>query len=593
MKTIWKKSYAAVAAAVLIVSVYFITGILLYSSAQYNEINSGNLTEAVKIIEAFTPASVFAEDGSAGVWASQLKKARFGMNEQESGYRITLIRRNGQVVFDTHADSAAMEDHLNRPEFQAAITGGIGTARRQSATLGQEYLYATVGIKDQRGAIAGILRLSEEIPSFSSRFLGSAFPFLAGGFLLILGACAGLSRYTRRLSLSIEIKQEEALKEKTRELNERTQGAETEGRRLEAILNSMLEGVIALDDKLCITLVNPRLCSLFGVDKEKGFLGMPLLSFSGSVELEEAAGQVLSSGRPSELTFKRYISGIEQHFQVFAAPLEDGRGVVIVLGDISRMVKLEQIRKDFAANVSHELRTPIQVVKGFTENILDSSLDDKELTRRFVEIIKKNVQTMENLTNDLLTLVSLEDENTARPAMEETLLRPLIEEAVSMVEISARKKGIEIETSCLPDLGAKLYGPFIIQALVNLLDNSIKYTRGESQSGRTSMGVPGESSRVKVRAYREGEQLIIEVKDKGIGIPAEHMSRIFERFYRVDRSRLRTEGSREDNGFANRETKGTGLGLAIVRHIALLHQGSAEAESHAGEGSVFRLRLPC
>ena len=254
--------------------------------------------------------------------------------------------------------------------------------------------------------------------------------------------------------------------------------------------------------------------------------------------------------------------------------MEQNQGVVIVLGDISRMVKLEQIRKDFAANVSHELRTPIQVVKGFTDNILDSTLDDKEQILRFAEIIGKNVLTMENLTNDLLTLVSLEDEGTERPSMEETFLKPLIEEAAGMVEISAKKKNIPVEIFCPADLRAKLYSPFIIQALVNLLDNSIKYTEAPADGKRP------EASLIKASAFKQEETLIIEVKDNGIGIPAEHLGRIFERFYRVDRSR-----SRETGG-------GTGLGLAIVRHIALLHHGSAEVESHAGEGSLFRVRIP-
>ena len=172
---------------------------------------------------------------------------------------------------------------------------------------------------------------------------------------------------------------------------------------------------------------------------------------------------------------------------------------------------------------------------------------------------------MENITNDLLSLVSLEDENSPRPPMEETVLAPLITEAAGMVEIAAGKKDISIEVFCPPDLKAKLYGSFVIQALVNLLDNGIKYSKA--------------GSRIRVYAYSDESQLVIEVKDEGIGIPAEHMSRIFERFYRVDRARSRDEG-------------GTGLGLAIVRHIALLHNGSAEVESHAGEGSVFRLKLP-
>ena len=380
-------------------------------------------------------------------------------------------------------------------------------------------------------------------------------------------------------------KQNVELKKKIRELSIRTEEAEAKSRRLEVIFYSMFEGVIALDAKLNITLVNPRICSLYGFDSAQNITnisGMSLLSFSRSTELEAAAAQVLLNGKPQELTVRRYTSGIEQHFHVFIAPLEtnppgaafpaglspqqESCGAVIVMGDISRLVKLEQVRKDFAANVSHELRTPIQVAKGFAENILDSPLNNKEEIRRFVEIIKKNIQTMENLTNDLLTLVSMEDEDAVRPSMQETAIAPIIAEAVDMLEFAAGKKNISVNTSCPPDLRAKLYAPFIIQALVNLLDNAINYS--------------GSGSFIKVEAFRKGEQLIIEVKDEGIGIPSEHLGRIFERFYRVDRSR-------------SREAGGTGLGLAIVRHIALLHNGSAEVESHAGEGSVFRLRLPC
>jgi len=355
--------------------------------------------------------------------------------------------------------------------------------------------------------------------------------------------------------------------------------AETESavRWLQAILNSMSEGVIAVDSNLKIILVNPLSCSIFGHFPGQGtmpFEGKTLLEFTFQAELEDAARQVLTTGKPCELIVKRYNSGVEQHFRTFVTPMEKPSpsdspcevfGVVIVLGDISRLVKLEQVRKDFAANVSHELRTPIQIVKGFAENILESSMDNKKEIRRFTEIISKNVCTMENLTNDLLTLVSLEDGNGLRPSMKETEISPLIDEAVGMVAISSRKKEITVDVSCPADLSAKIYSGFIIQALVNLLDNGIKY----SDSG----------SRIKVKAFREGERLVIEVKDNGIGIRTEHINRIFERFYRVDQSR-------------SREVGGTGLGLAIVRHIALLHNGTAEVESHAGEGSLFRLNLP-
>ncbi|MDR0496927.1 MAG: PAS domain-containing protein [Treponema sp.] len=572
MTGIWKKSFIAVAAAVLIISAYFITGLLLFAGTQYDDINTGNLEEAVKIYGKITPITVFAERSTAEAWAKQTGTG---------AYRLTLINRGGQVIFDTAADSDTMENHLDRAEFQDAVTKGIGTARRRSATLGQDHIYAAMAIKDLNQEFTGVIRLSMLVPSFYSRLLSSTLPFLMGGFIIILGSCAALYHFSRSLSLSTEIKLDAELERKTLELKARTREAESEGRRREVILNSMFDGVIAADNNMRIILANPRVCSLFGINAEKDALGSTLLSFSSSTELEDAARDVLLSGQPVELTIKRYVAGIEQHFQVFAAPLiaklsdqtidqknplaEDVQGVVIVMSDISRLVKLEHIRKDFAANVSHELRTPIQVIKGFTENILNSSLDNKEELRYFTEIIGKNTQTMENLTNDLMALVSMEDESSPRPPMEESSLVSLVAEAKSMVEIAARKKNILMETSCPSNLSAKLYGSLIVQALVNLMDNGIKYSKPDS--------------RIKVAAFQKDNQLIIEVKDEGTGIPAEHLDRIFERFYRVDKARSREEG-------------GTGLGLSIVRHIALLHNGNIEVESHAGEGSVFRLRVP-
>jgi two-component system phosphate regulon sensor histidine kinase PhoR len=237
----------------------------------------------------------------------------------------------------------------------------------------------------------------------------------------------------------------------------------------------------------------------------------------------------------------------------------------MVLEDVTRLHKLEQVRKDFAANVSHELRTPIQVIKGFAETLLDSPLDQGEHIRHCINVIAKNAGTMENLTNDLLSLVSLEDENSPRPVMEETEIPKLLEEAVHSVETGARSKNIKIQVRCPPDLSARLNSPLMVQALINLLDNGVKYSPAGSE--------------IFLEAVQDKGELLITVTDQGMGIPAEHLDRIFERFYRVDKGRSQDSG-------------GTGLGLAIVRHICLIHQGRVEAESHAGEGSVFRIRVP-
>jgi len=396
--------------------------------------------------------------------------------------------------------------------------------------------------------------------------LSAALPFLAAGILIIIGTCAGLYYFSRRVSVLIEAKLNAELDAKTQELQMSSAEAETESRRRDAILNSMFDGVIALDSSLNIILVNPRICLLFGHAPEKKVRNMSLLEFSHSAELDEAAQTVITQNQPCELNLKRFVSGNEQHFQVYAAPLQTlPPGVVMVLRDISRLVKLEQIRTDFVANVSHELRTPIQVIQGFSETILDSPPSDTEQLRYFAGIIKRNAQSMESITTDLLTLVSFEDETTARPPLEKAALTPLFAEASDAVLFSARNKNIDITTDCPPGLCAFVHRSLFVQALVNLMDNAIKYS--------------GNNSRIFVSAFQDKDTLLVEVKDKGIGIPAEHKDRIFERFYRVDRAR-------------SREAGGTGLGLSIVRHIALLHRGTIEVDSHAGEGSVFRLRLP-
>jgi two-component system phosphate regulon sensor histidine kinase PhoR len=516
------------------------------------------MEEAVNIIKRFTPPEVFTDNDAASQWIS-----RFDISVN---YRITLISRNGQVIFDTDADSANIENHLDRPEFQDAVKNGVGNAIRRSATLGKYYIYTAAAINDSNGGFTGVLRLSRLIPGFFTRLLSATLPFLAFGFLIIMGICLSLYHFTRYQSNLVQIKLNAELEKKTAELKQLIEKAEAESRHREVILNSMFDGVLTMDNKLNIIHANQKFCSLF--DQNREYRNMSLVEFSHYAELEKAANIVLSTGRPYEFTFKRY-NGKLQQFQGFAAPLNTEQhtpsGIIMVLGDISRLVRLEHIRKDFAANVSHELRTPIQVIQGFAENILNSPAEEHKQILYFAEIIRKNAKAMDNLTSDLLTLVSLENPDAERPPFEEADVGNIINEAVDMVAVAAKEKNISISISCPRDLKVQAYSLLLVHAIFNLLDNSIKYS--------------GKNSPINVNVFKEEEQLIIEVKDKGIGIPAEHIDRIFERFYRADRSR-------------SREAGGTGLGLSIVRHIALLHRGNVGAESHTGEGSTFRLKLP-
>ena len=459
--------------------------------------------------------------------------------------------------------------------------------------------------------LSGVFALSASLPVLSPEaariFLALSVSATAAAFLLALAFLRSLSRFLRRLSQTLfggsaPVSEtgsapetafpvlERAAAEAVDALNRRALESEAESRQFLAILNGMSEAVLAMDRDLVLYLANDSARSLFALD---GWRGSSLLMATRSTVLEKAAAGVLAEGRSLETEFRpRLAPGGEggrarnagRVFRVLAAPLFAARGetppsktrraegVVIALEDVTRLSRLERVRKDFVANVSHELRTPIQVVKGFSETLLDSPLDDvpretADRLRRFVGIIRRNAETMENLTNDLLTVASLENRRRGGVSGEKKrqALAPLFEEAALSVGLHAGRKNIKLDVDCPGDLEAKVHGPLIVQALINLLENAVKYSPGKTA--------------VRASAFRGDGKVVLEVRDEGIGISSEHMGRIFERFYRVNRDR-------------SRESGGTGLGLSIVRHIALLHKGRAEVESHAGEGSAFRIVLP-
>jgi two-component system phosphate regulon sensor histidine kinase PhoR len=502
------------------------------------------------------------------------------------------------VLWDSHVTDRLV-NHIDRVEIAAALKGKEASARRSSISTSMEQIYYALPVKYNNNVI-GVFRLSIFVPEFKTRESSIVIPFVI--FAIIIAAVVFFMIYifSRSLSASIGklvniaqagaslvtdsntaelveqefVSLEKAIRTMTSELNLRLGKANEESSRLEAILNGMSDAVFAMDSSFHLHIINPRARELFrlgNIDIKK----MSLLGATPSSELVNAAKKTLSTGSALviELTFH---TGATQHFKVFIAPFTNikdsnkSTGIVIVMQEITRLVKLERIRKDFVANVSHELRTPIQLVKGFSETLLDtvSEMDnkkDKKQMIHFIEIIQKNADITENLTNDLLVLADLENNSINNRDMEELNVKTLINEAVSSIELQAKRKQIEINIDCPGKLKANLLGSFIIQALINLIDNAVKYS--------------SKKSKIWVSAFTENDELVLQVRDKGIGIPTEHLERIFERFYRVDRAR-------------SREAGGTGLGLSIVRHIALLHKGKAEVESHAGEGSIFKMKIP-
>ncbi|MDR0302322.1 MAG: PAS domain-containing protein [Treponema sp.] len=584
--TIFKRSLFTLGAAAFVFALVLVVTSLVFMNSLYYEINTLGLKKTAKTLMAAIGhehiTEFFLEDGV---------NADLPVNES-GDYRLTLVDTSGYVVWDSHVKEGVV-NHIDRREIEAALEGKEESARRDSISTGMKRVYFALPVFDNNKVI-GVFRLSSAVPEFGMRISSIIFPFVIFSLIMAVAVFWAVFAISHSLSTSIgrlvDITQagalllsgpeagepvapeffslEKAIRAMTAELNFRLEQAKAEGARLEAILNGMSEAVFATDSALKLHLVNPRAMELFNIGN-RNINDLSLLEATHSAELEDAAKKALAQGAALEmmLTFR---TGAEQQFQVYVSPLSGVSGVVIVLQDVTRLVKLERVRKDFVANVSHELRTPIQLVKGFSETLLDAVSDsegksEKKQLIHFIEIIQKNADTMENLTNDLLILADLENGSSNVREPERLTIVSLIGEAISSVGSYAKRKQIEITVDCPGDLKANLYGSFIIQALINLIDNAVKYSQAKSK--------------ILVKAYSEGEELLLEVHDKGIGIPSDQQERIFERFYRVDRSR-------------SREAGGTGLGLSIVRHIALLHRGIAEVESRTGEGSVFRLRIP-
>ncbi len=359
-----------------------------------------------------------------------------------------------------------------------------------------------------------------------------------------------------------------ALNRMAGQLDERIQTVLSQQNEREAMLSSMEEGVLAIDNNGTILSLNKTCASLLGGEPER-LQGRSVYEVIRKPDLLEFVESALESGSPVEGEIQ--IRGphdrwLMAHGTALRDPQRGTIGVLVVLHNVTRLRHLEDVRRDFVANVSHELRTPITSLKGFVETLLDGALDDRENAARFLRIMLRQVNRLDAIIGDLLALSRIEkgfEGQTIELAAE--AVRGVLQGAVEMCEKKAVAKGVKIELVCPEDLSAEINAALLEQAVVNLLDNAVKY----SDAGAA----------VEVRAERREAELVLEVQDHGCGIEAKHLPRLFERFYRVDKAR-------------SRELGGTGLGLAIVKHIALAHRGSVSVESTVGMGSTFTLRLP-
>jgi two-component system, OmpR family, phosphate regulon sensor histidine kinase PhoR len=541
----------------------------------------------------------------------------------DSGDRITVIRPDGEVLAESSRDPAGLRNHADRPEFQAALAGRTGRDVRHSVSLGQDMMYVAVPL-ERDGQVAAVVRLAVPLVQLRHAMAGLYAALLAG--LALVAVLAALAAYlaARRLSRPLEeiragaerfargelghrlylpataevAALAEALNQMAGQLDERIRAVAEQQGRQEAMLASMIEGVVAVDRGRRVLSINRAAAGLLGVGPPDA-AGRELHVLVRNAELERLVGKVLDSGQPAEGELVLRPNGDERIVQATATLLGDARGqaigALLVFNDVTRLRRLEVVRRDFVANVSHELKTPITSIKGFVETLRDGAIDDPERARQFLDILCRQADRLNAIIEDLLTLSRLEQEADKRQVpVRAGAIREVLDNAVSVCQLAARDRNVAVEVDCPAALAAPINAPLLEQAVVNLIDNAIKYSE-PGQSVRVSAGLENSESGIrnaelKEKTLQAGQFQIpnsefripgvwIRVEDRGCGIPAEHLPRLFERFYRVDKARSRKLG-------------GTGLGLAIVKHIVAAHGGAVSVKSTPGQGSTFTILLP-
>jgi signal transduction histidine kinase len=494
-------------------------------------------------------------------------------------YRVTLIGTDGVVLGDSRFDGdelRRLENHRARPEIVAAHSDDVGMARRFSTSAGDEEMYVAVR-HPQLGFVRvsiGTLRFEQIVRGAQRDVVLAGLIALAGTFVLALIFSRSVSRPVRELrdvatsiaagdldarpSLSAPGEVGDlalALHGMTEELGRRMEALREEDALLTALVDSLSEGVLALNDRGAVVRINERGRQLLRITAPVPFPGEML---PRNATMREAIDAALGG----EITEPAELQVAGHTLAVTARPLAVG-GAVVTLFDLTLIRRLEIVRRDFAANVSHELKTPLTVVHGFAETLLQDDELPPEQRRHFAAAIVANATRMQRIVDDLLDLSRIESGGWA-PDPASVDLAGLVRDVFTTVERRAQAKGISLAADVASRNRVIADPTALRQVLCNLVENAVRYTNSGSVTVQTENGHGG---------------VWIHVRDTGVGIPTEHLARIFERFYRVDPSRSRNEG-------------GTGLGLAIVKHLVEAHGGRVRAESQVGRGTTVSAFFP-
>ena len=494
--------------------------------------------------------------------------SRYFEGLEVEGFRITWIGAKGEVLYDSASDSAEMENHMERDEIREAFAGGSGESSRYSVTLLERAIYCAERLPD-----GTVLRLSMAQNTPLTLFLGILQPVcivFAVAVLLSLFLAFRLSRAIvkplNELDLDQPLMNQEyeeiapllkRMSQQQRQIRKQREELRRRQSEFETVTTGMAEGIVLLNGNKVILSINPAALRLFGTDRSCE--GKYILSVNRSLQLQELL-QKAGDGRHAEMVME--LNG--GTYQLAASPVfSEGlvSGVVLLMLDVTEKEKAEQLRREFTANVSHELKTPLHTISGSAELMAEGMVRNEDIPV-FSRRIYAESQRMIRLVEDIIRLSHL-DEGAGDMKWEEMDLHALAEENINVLMPEAKKRGIQVdlagETVWVRGIRQLVSGIFY-----NLIDNAIKYNHREG------------SVRVTVEAERAGASVC--VADTGIGIPAEHQERIFERFYRVDKSH-------------SKEIGGTGLGLSIVKHAAKLHEAAIQVDSIVGEGTAIKIHF--
>jgi len=507
------------------------------------------------------------------------------------GRRITIIRSDGFVLGDSHHDFRTMESHKDRPEFQQALKSGSGYFIRKSATIKSPFLYVATNISDGTRTLA-VARVAESLYQVDHMKSVIAHVFLLTTLLAIalaimvsytlaipfaqriLAMNAAAWRYARgEFSINLRVPDKPrdevdelavALNSMSSEIRSMMDQLAQEKNLLETILARTDDGLVVVDKDGKIRMVNPAAERLLGTSFNQ-IEGKTVIEGTFSHDLSELTTRVLRTQSPATLEVE-LSSPEEAHLNVYVASLERSGGhfgAMIVMHDLSETRRIDSIRQDFVANVSHELRTPLASIRAMAETIAVRGRKDPDAAQRFAERIMTEADRLTALSEDLLDLAKIEA-GLSIVRQDKFPLSEVVDRVSGEFEALCDKKGITLSSSIPPDINVTGDHDAVYQILVNLVDNAMKYT---PQGGK-----------VIISATSNGDRVDVKVSDTGIGIPAGDSSRVFERFYRVDKARSRDSG-------------GTGLGLSIVKHLVEAHGGRVTVDSTPGLGTTFTFNL--